>query len=241
MDSKDNFRRLTTPREIAHYLKISKDQKEPVTIYFPERKEGFRSFFVGVDTEHLEIELDSMVPTLGDRFIRANETFDVIGSVSGVQLRFNNNTLDKLNEDADGNPGYCIPFPNEMRYMQRRDAFRAQIQHSIRIKTVLIHEEFPHKISGFLSDLSATGCRVVLRQAELQEMQVASGISFNSLRFQIPGGIEIDTIATVRNVLIHEEIEEVQIGLEFTDLSGINERHIDRFVNQLQRDARRDR
>ncbi|WP_426417619.1 flagellar brake protein [Aestuariirhabdus sp. LZHN29] len=238
MDSKDNFRLLTNPREIGSYLIASCERKEAVTLYFPAQEQGYRSLFIAIDTDQGEIELDSMAPTPGDQLIRDQQRFHVIGSVSGVQLRFDDNVLDRLTLDQQGNAGYRIKFPAKARYMQRRDAFRARIQQSVHVKVVLEDDELPHPIMARLVDISATGCRVLVKQANLKGTELNSGAGFSSLRFQIPGSMEVDTTVLVRNILVREELQDVQIGFEYCNLSGINERYIDRFVNQLQRDSR---
>ncbi|RRJ85019.1 flagellar brake protein [Aestuariirhabdus litorea] len=238
MDSKDDYRLLTNPREIASYLKASSDHQEAVTVYFPAKEQGYRSLFVEIDLDRGEIELDSLAPTPGDSLMRNHEKFHVIGSVSGVQLRFDDNVLERLSQDKDGRQGYRIKLPQKVRYMQRRDAFRARIPYSTHIKAVLQDEELPNPLRARLVDISATGCRLVINKAELESLPLRNGSGFSSLKFQIPGSAEIDTMATVRNVLIREEVDEVQVGIEYCNLSGLNERYIDRFVNQLQRDSR---
>lgn len=225
---------LKTAAEVFVNLRMLQQSHDPLVITFPERSQQFQSYLVEVNRERGILALDELVPNDGERFIKNGETFNVEGFHDGVRIAWKCEQTVQIG-DLDGARCYWSPLPTEVIYHQRRNAFRAQLKQGPSLAVELAGSKLSKGIKGQLLDMSATGCKLRFQGDLTNRLQL--GEVYQQLTLQLPFG-SLTTAAELR-YLSHADKQDVTFaGLRFFQLDGFAQRQIERFVFQLQRDAR---
>lgn len=224
---------LKTAVEVFVNLRQLQQSHDPLVISFPERSQHFQSYLVEVDRERGLLALDELVPNDGERFIKNGESFNVEGFHEGVRIAWKCEQKIQIGE-LEGARCYWSALPNEVIYHQRRNAFRAPIKQGPSISIELAGNKLSKGIKGQLLDMSATGCKLRF-QSDLNN-RLQSGEVYD-LSLQLPFG-SITCAAELRYMSYQDKLDVTFAGLRFFRLEGLAQRQIERFVFQLQRDAR---
>lgn len=226
---------LTTPLEISSNLRQLQESHDPLIITFHERSQRFQSYLIEVDRENGSIKLDEMIPRDGERFLEAGEPFKVEGFHDGVRIAWEcTGTL--TIKDSDGDRFYNGELPTEVVYHQRRNAFRAALKLTDLVSVVLGGEKLKSPLDGKLLDISATGCKLRFEgniTDRLQLGEVYDRLAAAPLFGNQPVSVEL------RYLHFEEKLNITFAGLRFHNISGPAARNVERFVYQLQREARR--
>ncbi|KJZ35726.1 flagellar brake protein [Pseudomonas sp. B21-040] len=226
---------LSTPMEIAGNLRQLQESHDPLIITFHERNQRFQSYLVDVDRDNNMIALDEMVPRDGERYLLAGESFRIEGFHEGVRIAWESNGL--LNIDESGNTRcYRGKLPDQVVYHQRRNAFRAALKLAQLVNVELSGEKLKSPVSGKLLDISATGCKLRFEGDITSRLQL--GQVYERFVAALPFG-SMTTPVELRYLHFEEKISTTFAGLRFHNMSGLEQRQVERFVYQLQREARR--
>ena len=226
---------LTTPLEIAGNLRMLLESHDPLIITFHERTQRFQSYVVDVDRENNSIALDEMIPRDGERFLLAGEPFRIEGFHEGVRIAWESNgplTIDESN----GTRCYRGTLPDEVVYHQRRNAFRAALKLAQLVSIELAGEKLKAPLAGKLLDISATGCKLRFDGDITHGLQL--GQVYDRFLAALPFG-SMTTPVELRYLHHEEKIDTTFAGVRFHNMSGLVQRQVERFVYQLQREARR--
>ncbi|AKA23151.1 flagellar brake protein [Pseudomonas chlororaphis] len=226
---------LTTPLEITSTLRLLQDSHDPLIITFHERSQRFQSYLVESDRETNMIALDEMIPRDGERFMLAGEPFRVEGFHEGVRIAWESNGTLTIDES---NSGRCYrgTLPNEVIYHQRRNAFRAALKLAQLVDIELGGEKLKAPITGKLLDISATGCKLRFDGDISSRLQL--GQVYERFIAALPFG-SMTAPVELRYLHHEEKIDTTFAGVRFHNMSGLVQRQVERFVYQLQREARR--
>ena len=226
---------LTTPLEIASNLRMLQESHDPLIITFNDRTQRFQSYMVEVSREANPMALDEMVPRDGERFIEAGIPFRVEGFHEGVRIAWECNN--PLSIDTTGEHRcYRGPLPNEVIYHQRRNAFRAALKLAHLVDVNVAGEKLKSAIKGKLLDVSATGCKLRF-EGDISE-RIQLGQVYETFSAALPFG-HMTTPVELRYLHFEERLNITFAGMRFHNISGAVQRQVERFVYQLQRDARR--
>lgn len=228
-------RDVRSPVEILSLLKNIQQHRDHLTITFADRAQKFQSFIVQVDSDTKRLWIDEMMPREGDRFATAGEAFRVDAWREGVHMRWHCPGVQRLM--LDGVPTYCAPLPEEMVYHQKRGAFRASVRRSMALAVHLGHAKRDAVLDGTLLDISATGCKA--RFAGDCTHQLPPGDLFEHCYLELPETGRLQLRIELRHAQYDPETDETQAGLAYRQNPANAQRQIDRFVNYLQREARR--
>ena len=226
---------LTTPLEIAGNLRMLQESHDPLIITFHERTQRFQSYVVDVDRENNAIALDEMIPRDGERFLLAGESFRVEGFHEGVRIAWESNgplTID----DSNGTRCYRGTLPDEVVYHQRRNAFRAALKLAQLVSIELGGEKLKVPLAGKLLDISATGCKLRF------DGNISNGLQLGQVYDRFIAALPFGSMTTpveLRYLHHEEKIDTTFAGVRFHNMSGLVQRQVERFVYQLQREARR--
>jgi len=226
---------LGTPAEVLANLRPLRENNTPLLIRFVERKQRYQSFLVELNREKGWMALDELIPSEGDRLMLAGEAFQVEGFYEGARIVWKSDSPVQVSE-LDGARCYWVPLPAEIIYHQRRNAFRAHPV-GFGVDSSLSGGTLKNTLTGLLLDMSATGCRLSFKgdaQSHLQPSEV-----YDQLVIKLPFGT-VTSAAELRHVFFDEKQNLTFCGLRFHRMSGLTQRQIERFVYQLQREARRD-
>lgn len=228
-------REVTTAVEIQALLKSLQLARTPLTISFDGRSQQCQSYIVALDIPDNRLLIDETIPQIGDKWLAQGDSFHIDAWLDGVHMRWQGDTALKiLLDDA---PAFSMPLPTRLIHHQRRGAYRATIQRSIDTHLELIHARHERRFAGELLDISATGCKLRLTGNQLQALQ--PGEHYEHSRILLPEDTRFDINIEVRHREYHEASDETHVGLRFVHPAPQAQRHIDRFVHYLQREARR--
>lgn len=226
---------LKTSVEIIATLRQLQQNHDPLVIQFKDRGQRFQSYLVEIDKDRARLALDEIIPTDGERFLKQGETFNVEAFRDGVRVAWTCDHDVQLGE-LDGAPCYWAPLPDELIYHQRRSAFRAQLKRGDLVNVVLNGDKLREPLPGHLLDISATGCK--LRFAGDLSQQLSGGQLHERLTAHLPFG-DLTCAVEIRHVQYEDKLDMTFIGARFHRINGLEQRLVERFVYQLQREARR--
>jgi c-di-GMP-binding flagellar brake protein YcgR len=226
---------LSTPLEISSNLRQLLESHDPLIITFHERSQRFQSYLVDLDRDSNMIALDEMIPRDGERYLLAGEPFRVEGFHEGVRIAWESNGQLNIDESA-GSRCYRGPLPAEVVYHQRRNAFRAALKLAQLVNVNLDGEKLKAPISGKLLDISATGCKLRFEGDITGSLQL--GQVYDRFNADLPFG-KMTAPVELRYLHFEERISTTFAGVRFHNMSGLVQRQVERFVYQLQREARR--
>jgi c-di-GMP-binding flagellar brake protein YcgR len=226
---------LSTPLEISSNLRQLLESHDPLIITFHERSQRFQSYLVDLDRDSNMIALDEMIPRDGERYLLAGEPFRVEGFHEGVRIAWESNGQLSIDESA-GSRCYRGLLPDEVVYHQRRNAFRAALKLAQLVNVNLDGEKLKAPISGKLLDISATGCKLRFDGDITGSLQL--GQVYDRFNADLPFG-KMTAPVELRYLHFEERISTTFAGVRFHNMSGLVQRQVERFVYQLQREARR--
>nr|WP_256355635.1 flagellar brake protein [Pseudomonas sp. PDM29] len=221
--------------EISSNLRQLLESHDPLIITFHERSQRFQSYLVDLDRDSNMISLDEMIPRDGERYLLAGEPFRVEGFHEGVRIAWESNGQLNIDESG-GSRCYRGPMPDEVVYHQRRNAFRAALKLAQLVNVNLDGEKLKAPISGKLLDISATGCKLRFDGDITGSLQL--GQVYDRFNADLPFG-KMTAPVELRYLHFEERISTTFAGVRFHNMSGLVQRQVERFVYQLQREARR--
>ena len=140
------------------------------------------------------------------------------------------------NASAIGYPRcYRTALPGEVLYHQRRNAFRAALKLVNLVNVQVAGEKLKAPLQGKLLDVSATGCKLRFEGDIGECMQL--GQVYERFTAGLPFG-SMTTPVELRYLHFEEHLNITFAGMRFHNISGGVQRQVERFVYQLQREAR---
>lgn len=225
---------LKTTTEIHATLKQLLDNHIPLLVRFVDRNQRYQTYVVEMNREKGWIALDELIPNDGERLMASGEAFQVEGYYEGVRIAWSNVHPVHPDELEDARC-YWAPLPDQVLYHQRRNAYRASLAGQPIVAE--LSDKTIKPVEGKVLDMSATGCKLSF-QGNLQS-GLQTGRVYEHLSARLPFGT-ITTAAELRHVVFDEKLDVTFCGMRFYRISGLTQRQIERFVYQLQREARRD-
>ncbi len=226
---------LTTPLEIAANLRALLQSHDPLIITFHERSQRFQTYLVELDRDSNVLAFDEMIPRDGEKFLAAGEPFKVEGFHDGVRIAWDVEHTLTIDENEGGRV-YHGPLPTEVIYHQRRNAFRAALKLAHLVDVELTGEKFKGEFIGKLLDISATGCKLRFEGDISDRLQL--GQVYDRFVANLPFG-KMTAPVELRHLHYEERINTTFAGMRFHNMTGLVQRQVERFVFDLQREARR--
>lgn len=226
---------LTTAAEINGNFRTLLNNNLPLKIRFPGREQRYLSYIVAVDRENASLALDEFVPNTSQRLLQSGEEFHVEAHIDGVRINWSHQQTG-IPAEINGHPCLWFKFPEEMHHHQRRGTFRANVIPDQPASIVIAGIALATPVRGRLLDISATGCKVHIDSADTK---LKAGQLYEKCNLIMPHG-SLDLSVEVRHVQVIEDNDISKVGLRFHQADGVTQRNIERYVYQLQREARRD-
>lgn len=226
---------LRTPIEIHANLRQLLQNHDPLIVTFADRSVSYRSYLVEVDRNSGLLALDELIPNEGERLLCNGEAFHIESSHDGVRIAWDCSQPAEVGELA-GMRCYWCAVPTEMLYHQRRNAYRATPLPGQPVMIELSGDRLSRTLKGQLIDISATGCK--LRFPGDASIGLRSGEVYERLEIQSPLGALVTPIE-LRHAMHDAKLDATFAGTRFHGINGLEQRNIERFVYQLQREARR--
>lgn len=221
---------LTSAIEVNNVLQSLIKKNNALTLIFPRQELRCLSYVVAADRERSLLALDELVPEHANNLMRNGEPFLVEAELDGVKINWRCDQPATAS-NLEGNLCYWFNFPDALRYHQRRNAFRADTLPGQPINLFISVAG----LEGRLTDLSATGCKARFPGLETG---LAAAQFHEQARLMLPDS-PVELTLEVRHLSLREASNESLVGFRFHNTSGNTQRAIERYVYQLQREARR--
>ncbi|MFC3150022.1 flagellar brake protein [Litoribrevibacter euphylliae] len=232
------YRILKTPEELYSVLRTIQDNRYPTTLSFHAHDQDYLTQVIKADIKNRCFFIDELRPPSGHKLAAAKESFDIVTKLNGVEIIIKGSGIVGAGTSEDGT-FYKLTFPEEILYLQRRHAFRMDIPEDSEIFAELRGEEHQSTSHAQVLDVSATGCRVKLKQ--MPEPPFEKGDIIPVFMMRISRNVQVEGQAELRFVSHNEEDDCYYLGIELTELFGLGHRTMERFVNELQREERKQR
>ncbi|SDI26972.1 c-di-GMP-binding flagellar brake protein YcgR, contains PilZNR and PilZ domains [Pseudomonas flavescens] len=226
---------LKAPVEIVANLRLLQHHNDPLIIMFHERDQRFQSYVIEIDRDRNLLILDEMMPSDGERYMQNGEAFRVESYHEGVRIAWDCPTGMQVSE-YQGERCYVGGIPAEVLYHQRRNAFRAAVKQSDQVRVEISGPRLGKPLEGLMLDISASGCKVRLPGNASESLQ--PGQLYEDFHALLPVG-RLETTVELRHTRYDDKLDLTFAGLHFANLDGLQQRLVERFVYQLQREARR--
>ena len=201
---------------------------------FADRQQVFHSYVVDIDRENNRLAYDELIPNDGERHLLNGEEVTITAYRDGVRMTWSHNQQG-LAASIDNAPCYWLSLPTEVSYYQRRNAFRANTLPEQSIEVQINGKSLQEPIPARLVDISATGCKLYIKSLT---PNLQPGQLYSEFNISLPSG-NVTLSAELRHLSKDETANSTQAGFTFHQMSGAAQRVIERFVYQLQREARR--
>jgi c-di-GMP-binding flagellar brake protein YcgR len=232
------YRILKTPEEHYSVLRTIQDNRYPTTLSFHSHDQEYLTQVIKADIKNRCFFIDELKPPSGHKLAASRESFDIVTKLNGVEIIIKGANIVGAGKSEEGT-FYKLTFPDEVLYLQRRHAFRVELPDDSEVYAELRGEEHQSTSHVKVLDVSATGCRVSLKQ--MPEPAFHQGETIPVFLLKISKNIQVEGQAELRFVSYNEEEDNYTLGIELKELFGLGHRTMERFVNELQRDERKQR
>lgn len=221
---------ITSPLRISTLLRNAMERHVIITATLPGSKHFFNTAFLSTDHEKGMLVIDELHPKIGHGlFIEAGKiTLHIM--LDGIEINF---TAALAKADSEKNIAYYeLEFPDSIRYLQRRNAFRVPVSAANKIDVEIFTAE-KKMFSGELSDVSAEGMRVRFSNKKNGDLQDIS--EEMECLIKLSDKRQINCAFKICHSITDKESNSLYIGGHFERVDKIQRRAIERFVNELQR------
>jgi c-di-GMP-binding flagellar brake protein YcgR len=221
---------VTSTARISMLLRPLMEKHAIITATLPDSNKFFNTAFLSIDPDKGSITIDGLHPKEGHSLFLKTRKLTLHTTYEGSELNFSAN-LKKADSENDM-AFYVVDFPESIRYLQRRNAFRVPVSAAKEIK-VEISTPDKRIFTGELSDISVGGiCVRFPKKKELALPEQSKGIQ---CCIYLPSKQKIQCEFKVCHSVYSETSHSLLIGGSFEHLDKIQRRAIERFVIELQR------
>jgi c-di-GMP-binding flagellar brake protein YcgR len=232
---------LVDPVEIGKALAGVVESRSQLTLRIEDRLTPYVSLLVKVDSENQILYIDELLPKNGNEALSNGEIFSIRALCRGIPVFFGGNQI----LSVDGESGlltYKLRFPDRLVYQQRRQFFRVSVGITQNCEAVIIRSERKQdsdaiSTRGRVIDLSQRGARLQIPGQLSPELEVGEQLA--ECEISLPDCDYLKSQAEIRHFFYDEERDVSYCGLLFHGLGKVEQRKLDRYVLQLQREARK--
>lgn len=231
MTDSNNIERISQPEIMTGYLYRLQRAHTLLSVRVPGNDRSYNSIIIDVDADKNQMLLDVLYPDSGHKEVMKLKEFSITAHHEGIKLGFKGYIKELVNDD--GKPAYLINYPPALIYHQQRAAYRATVSMGDNVGIKVSNED--NKTSkGLISDLSLGGLGLSFEVKNA--MPFKNGMILPTCQFATPGKPNFECSLEVRNVHPDDNNRFVHIGTRFVKLGKQEERQIQKFVVQLERD-----
>jgi flagellar brake protein len=228
------------PKEICQILRELRKSKAILNVSFNHGHDQCLTNIIGVDAEKYVVYLDvGLDAGFNRRLLDSNHM--IFTKDDGIRVRWTSAKI-ALVKLKDGE-ALKIALPKSLIRLQRREFFRCPTPVA---NPLLCHIPYRHPLTPnvvdemelMLLDVSLGGIGTVLSGPLPPVVEV--GTVFEDCKLKLPEFGEISISLSVRNVkeiTLKSGAHRHRIGLQFAELSKVDERIIQRYVFNLEREA----
>ncbi len=228
---------LRKPKAIHDALMELINKRCNVTIAFEGTNDLYSSMVIRSNRDQQFFILDGLNPEVGHTHAAALHKFTIRANVHGVEMIVLNNVISGMGKH-EGHSIYKVPFPSELVYIQRRNAFRVYLRQAMRAEARMKAIGRVEPILAEILDLSATGMKV--RVKGMLDPPAQKNEVFHHVLVQVPGKGDFECRAVMRHASFQRQHQVTMCGIEFSELDGRTSQRIAMLVNEIERANRRE-
>ncbi len=240
MKEEDVGEQLTGEADIYRVLRSLELTRSLLTIRFTNDHHAYSSLLIHTDLNASQFVVDELNPPEGNIKLKSGEAFTLIAFYDGVQVTFKNNTViapAAAHTHKQFNHAFTVDFPKSINHKQRRNAYRTHILNAVKTSISLSNDR-AKPLQGKITDLSTTGIGCEFKGYVRPEL--VRGEVFEHCRIQINQEFELSCSLTTRYPRYDRSQDITHCGFEFDALDKAQQRQLDRYTLQVQREQRRD-
>ncbi|PCJ21892.1 MAG: hypothetical protein COB04_01535 [Gammaproteobacteria bacterium] len=195
----------------------------------------YSSLLIDLQEQSRTLAFDCLHPLEANANVSIGSQFTVDGNLRGLSFNFQVEVLD-IETDTDKGTLFHTSFPDSIYTEQQRAAFRVSVSSIRKIIITIISTQHPPQQS-FLRDISATGFQISI--VDPKNTRFKHGDPLKCCMIDLPQSEKFMCSAKVQHIQHNDENNITQVGCRFTDVTGGDQRIINRFINNLQRENRR--
>ncbi|RME35287.1 MAG: hypothetical protein D6786_02420 [Gammaproteobacteria bacterium] len=222
--------RLTDQRQIHAMLEQIRTGHTLVAVHVMGEEGDYNSAILKLDPESGHIVFDELAPSPGEGKLVAGTRVRVTARNKGVQVRFDAVVTD-LGE-YQGLPFFRTTLPEEIRYIQRREHYRAPIPVDEHVTAQLMTDN-DILLNADVSDLSVAGCNLRLRSRPA--FRIGRGTVIPRCFITLPDEERIITSLEVRQADDWERTAFMHLRGRFLGLTRAERRSLQRYIIRLDR------
>jgi c-di-GMP-binding flagellar brake protein YcgR len=195
--------------------------------------EVYQSMILSLDPEERTILIDELFPT--DFVGLPGQCVNIsIRQTEGRKLQFSSVIVER--HEHRGQPLYVLAMPQVIEADQRRSSYRLPMAYDVNIKSSFVGPD-DQNYRARLRNLSAGGVCVELDGEVASDWWKDNKLTEFMFDF---GGINVDCQLDIRNVSnTTGEVKGSVLGGEFSNLSAVTQRELERSIMKVQRDRAR--
>lgn len=227
--------KITARAVIIGFLTRIHDSRSLVTVTIPGARTQYLSTILDVNTKQGYLLLDELKREDGHKQLMRHGKFHARASVKGIEINFVS-VIDTVGSTS-GIGFYKIPIPQVLYYHQRRAFYRAHVSIALSVPVSLTRALSDGDVSGLLRDISVGG--IGARIEPRRSGAVTKGELMPTCAITLPGGASIYSALEVRYIDHGSRQKVLRLGGRFIDLNRQQQKIIERFVVELDRELMR--
>ena len=223
--------RITQPAEISLLLQRIHEAHALLSARLADDPSPYLTAIIGCDGARGELLLDELNPLRGHERFVAQGRLTAQCKLRGVEMSFDV----QLKETIKSESGllYRTALPAVVRYLQRRNAYRAPVPIQ-QGASLTLSAPGRNPIKALVCDISRTGIGARTAGPGLDE-----GETWPDCEIALPDGASVRCAIELRYVGSHNTNNYVRIGGRFVELAPEHEKIIQRFVTKMERELLR--
>lgn len=225
---------LTQTEDIYRTMQRIIKSAQPVKVRFEGEEEPYKTQFTKVDLKSKAFAFDELSPKRGNELIRSGHSFELEVFVQGIDIKFKvTGSLKYRSSEKE----YIASLPEEMFYLQRRQAYRVPVPRTYDVYIVVRSSSNETvELKGRLIEMSASGFQAVFEEDQVDLLHEVSDLDESTLHV---GDESLDLGVTARRARIDTEKGHTICGFSFQPLVGLKQRYLDKLVTQLEYEEQR--
>ncbi len=227
---------VTYQPQLIGLLNRIRDAHVLLTITLPGDKHFYSSAIIDVQPDSNTLILDELYPRTGHHKVIPGNVWHVQTRLNGIDTQFDC-YVEEI-ETSSGVAAYHTHIPESIAYYQRRQQFRAPIdfQHDIFVRL----EARPGKyVIGQVFDISLNG--IGLHFDSTAGLVLEEHKHYKDVSIELPGFQPFPATLEIRSIRLDKTESVLVVGTQLIGVHQRDSRQIQRYVAQLDRQARQNR
>lgn len=231
----DTGQYLTDRNDIYRVLRSLQLTRSLLTLRFSGDHHAYSSLLIHTDLDNQQFVIDEVNPPAGNEKLKSGQEFTLIAFYEGVQVTCKNNRV-MVSAYPEFKHAYSIAFPHKINHKQRRDAYRTHLN-SRQNSAITLNNEREKSLAGKIIDLSTTGIGCQFQGFVRPEIQ--RGELFEHCAIRINSNFELHCSLIAKHPRYDRSQNVTLCGFEFVGLDKVQQRQLDRYTLQIQRENRK--